>query len=76
MTPAEITRARCIEICKAHNLDFDRLRKSRKIRKREVQAWRLVISYLYMKGWCLSEIGRYLDRDHTTVSYHLEINNR
>jgi chromosomal replication initiation ATPase DnaA len=37
-----------------------------------VEARRVIARYLARRGWSSVMIGRYLERDHTTVLHHLK----
>ncbi len=71
-TPARMTFARCRDICAAFGINFADMRNQYRVKKCEMQAYKLVISYLrYDKGWPAQRIADYLRKERSTISHQL-----
>ena len=70
LTPAAITRRYVEAICDKHQTHIDLVRKG--IRDRPtVAALKEISRYLQRdKRWSLPKIGRFVNRDHSTIHWH------
>lgn len=73
MTPGQITLKKCNEICAARNEIFQQILDTRRANGKHTAVLREICAYLrHEKKWTVTQIGRYLKRDHATITYHLK----
>lgn len=65
--------ARAVQLwLREQELTLDELRSHRKDDPMLIEARQVVTVYLRRHGWSLPRIGRYLNRDHTTILHRLQ----